>query len=204
VTFVADDSTTRRKVQEKSEPAALIEITAGGATEQVWLRRNDPAYGQTTIPMPGGIMALSCEHGRVPLGYALRLIDFKREVNPGSVGNAAFSSKVRVVDSRRSLDQERIISMNQPLTHGNFTFYQSSFDEAGHGRDISAFSVGYDPGRTLKYCGSLMICLGIAIMFFMRSYFFKSRRLAPIQAPHPVECAALADQRPEKGLRRAA
>jgi hypothetical protein len=39
----------------------------------------------------------------------------------------------------------------------------------------STFSVARDPGRLLKYAGSLMICLGIAMMFYMRAYFFKAR-----------------------------
>ena len=56
--------------------------------------------------------------------------------------------------------------MNQPLTAGNFTVFQSSFDEAGHGRESSTFSVAYDPGRAWKYAGSLTICLGIAMHVF--------------------------------------
>jgi hypothetical protein len=34
--------------------------------------------------------------------------------------------------------------------------------------------VAYDPGRPLKYLGSLMVCLGIATMFYMRAYFFRA------------------------------
>jgi hypothetical protein len=203
VTFTADGSTTRRRGHDKSDPAALVEITAGGTTDQVWLRRNDPAYGRSTITTPSGTMALSFEYGRVPLGFSLGLIDFRREVNPGSAGNAAFSSKMRIVDSRCGLDQERVISMNQPLTQGNLTLYQSSFDEAGHGRETSTFSVAYDPGRTWKYCGSLMICLGIAIMFYMRAYFFKKQGRASVHSPPSVGRTALIGERSQEDLRRA-
>jgi hypothetical protein len=58
--------------------------------------------------------------------------------------------------------------MNEPLSHGKYTFYQSSFQELGGGKSASILSVAYDPGRTLKYLGSLMICLGIGVMFYVK------------------------------------
>jgi hypothetical protein len=42
--------------------------------------------------------------------------------------------------------------------------------------------VAYDPGRPWKYIGSLMICVGIATMFYMRAYFFNgSARVQPVK-----------------------
>lgn len=40
---------------------------------------------------------------------------------------------------------------------------------------LSWLTVNYDPGRGLKYAGSLMIVAGIAAMFYMRVYFFRPR-----------------------------
>ncbi|NQT38703.1 MAG: hypothetical protein HQ581_14495, partial [Planctomycetes bacterium] len=40
----------------------------------------------------------------------------------------------------------------------------------------SVFSMNYDPGRGVKYAGSLMITAGIAIIFYMRKYFHRKRR----------------------------
>lgn len=37
----------------------------------------------------------------------------------------------------------------------------------------SVLTVNYDPGRGWKYAGSFMITTGIAMMFYMRAYFFK-------------------------------
>jgi hypothetical protein len=121
-------------------------------------------------------MLLRYGHGDVSLGFALKLENFHREVNPGGEGNAAFASTVRLIDGDLDLDETREISMNEPLTHRRFTFYQSGFNESGHGKETSVLNVAYDPGRTLKYAGSLMICLGIAVMFYMRAYFFKRSR----------------------------
>jgi hypothetical protein len=175
VTFMAGQAPTNPNDRDKSEPAALVEIRVRDRAVQVWLRRNDPVYGRQTITTPGGELALNYEYGKVPLGFSLKLLDFRRDKNPGDAGNSAFSSRVQVVDSRRGAEREQTISMNEPLTHGKFTFYQSGFDEAGHGKEVSSFNVAYDPGRFLKYAGSLMICLGIAVMFYMRAYFFQAR-----------------------------
>jgi cytochrome c biogenesis protein ResB len=91
-------------------------------------------------------------------------VKFTREMNPGQMGNAAFVSTVQLVDKARGIDERRDISMNEPLTCGKFTFYQSGFDEAS-GQKVSTLSVAYDPGRFLKYLGSLMICAGIALRY---------------------------------------
>ena len=159
--------------KNKPEPAALVEIRCDAGREQVWLQRNDLHYGARKIALPGGPLLVRYGYGQIPLGFALKLADFRREFNPGREGDAAFASTVQLVDAERELNEAHEILMNEPLTHRQYTFYQSGFNESGHGREASVFSVAYDPGRPLKYAGSLMICSGIAIMFYMRAYFFK-------------------------------
>lgn len=61
------------------------------------------------------------------------------------------------------------ISMNEPLKYNGLTFYQSSFQEDPPGRPIaSIFSVNHDPGRPLKYIGSILISLGIIMLFWFK------------------------------------
>jgi hypothetical protein len=158
---------------ELAEPAALVEISSEGQTREAWLQRHDLHYGTQEVALPGGQMLLRFEAAHVPLAFSLKLEKFRREMNPGRQGDAAFVSAVRLIDREHNLDEAREISMNQPLTHRQFTFYQSGFDENGHGQAVSVLNVAYDPGRPLKYAGSLMICLGIALMFYMRAYFFR-------------------------------
>jgi hypothetical protein len=162
--------------KNRPEPAALVEIRSGDAARQVWLQRNDLHYGLRKVIMPEGSLMVRYGYGELPLGFALKLEDFRREVNPGRNGDAAFASQVRVIDEEMEWEESHEISMNEPLTHRRYTFYQSGFNEGEHGRESSVLSVGYDPGRPIKYAGSLMICTGIAIMFYMRAYFFKRGR----------------------------
>ncbi|MHC2067830.1 NHL repeat-containing protein [Bremerella sp. T1] len=53
----------------------------------------------------------------------------------------------------------------------------------------SVFSVNYDPGTALRYWGCLFVIGGIACMFYMRAYFFKTKRTSDPQAKakaHPT------------------
>lgn len=40
----------------------------------------------------------------------------------------------------------------------------------------SVFSVNYDPGTTLRYWGCMLVVGGISCMFYMRAYFFKTKK----------------------------
>jgi hypothetical protein len=162
-----------RQRDPAGEPAARFEILAGGVTQEVWLRRNDPVYGRRLLATASGTLSLSFESSRAPLGFELTLIDFQRRRNPGNIGNASFTSRVRVVDPVRGLTAEHEIAMNQPLTAGRLTLYQSGIDDQQGENPASRFRVAHDPGRAMKYLGGLMVCLGIAIMFYMRAYFFE-------------------------------
>src|SRR5205823_10309339 len=89
----------------------------------------------------------------------------------------------------------RMITMNEPLEHRGYKFYQSNYmelddfdDGSGKAVSLSGFTVGYDPGLPIKYLGSICLATGIFMMFYMRAYFFKPRKQAP--AAKPAEPAA--------------
>ncbi|MFO1095914.1 MAG: cytochrome c biogenesis protein ResB [Planctomycetaceae bacterium] len=172
IAFVPVRHSMGQSGQKAVEPAALVELTVDGHAQQVWMRRNDPVYGQRILQSSAGAIAAQYDLAREPLGFTLELLDFVRDTNPGNVGNAAFSSRVRLVDEQRGIDREQVISMNQPLTYAGHTFYQANFDDTGHGRASSTLSVAADPGRPFKYFGSLLVACGIFLMFYMRAYFF--------------------------------
>jgi hypothetical protein len=39
---------------------------------------------------------------------------------------------------------------------------------------VSTLTANFDPGRAVKYTGCLLVVAGIATMFYMRAYFFKT------------------------------
>jgi len=161
------------KQENQPDAAALIEIKAGGQARQFWLRRNDTERGAARILTPEGQLDVSFGYERRDLDFSLGLTDVEMAMNPGRQGAAAYTSRVRLVDPAAGIDEKRVISMNEPLVHGRYTFYQSGYHPRVQKLDdgwleASTFSIGYDPGRFLKYFGSVMICAGVFVMFYMR------------------------------------
>jgi len=151
------------------EAAALVELTVDGQRRSVWLQRGDSPYSSQSFQTRRGPVFLTLDYETQPLGYSLELQQFDHRTNPGGTGDASVASTVRLVDPAAGLDQMREISLNQPLAYGRFRLYQSGFEAPAHGRAVSVLTAAYDPGRGLKYAGSLMICLGILSMFCRRA-----------------------------------
>jgi hypothetical protein len=152
--------------------AAHVEIAIGNSKKTVWLGRDVPKSQTETFEVGSNPMRAYFTTAQIPLEFSIELVAFQRELNPGKSGNAAYTSVVKIKDEERQVEEERLVAMNEPLAYRGLRFYQSSFRDAGHGKEASIFTVACDPGRPLKYAGSLMICVGIATMFYMRSYFF--------------------------------
>jgi len=203
VTYEASSASSSRKSSDESPPAALVEITSGDKSEQIWLRRGDRTYGQSTLTMPSGVLALSYAASRVPLGFAMKLVEVRRDASPGSADISGNSSIVRVVDPSRHLDEQHVIAVNRPLTHGGFTIYQTDSGKAARER-ASDFLVTRDSGRILKYAGSFAICAGLAFMFVRRGYVRSCRKFAVRPKALSLEHAANSDERQHPPLRRAA
>lgn len=108
----------------------------------------------------------------VSLPFKLKLLKFSKIDYPGSTMPKSYESRVVVSDTQK----ETLISMNEPLEYQGYTVYQSSYEELTNGSFASVFSVNKDPGRGLKYAGSLILCLGIIIFTLMRSRWYLKRR----------------------------
>lgn len=99
----------------------------------------------------------------MPLPFGIELENFAIEYYSGTQSPADYKSIVRIQD--RGEDSTSEISMNNILSHKNYRFYQSSFDEDGRG---SIFAVNYDPlGIPLTYGGYIL--LGISMIWLLVS-----------------------------------
>jgi hypothetical protein len=107
---------------------------------------------------------------QLDLGFDMTLKDFEVGRYQGTMRAATYKSSVDV----QGLGVHEI-SMNEPLKHAGYTFYQASFQEDPQtGRPTaSILSVNYDPGRFLKYFGAFLIVLGAILMFYLGGYFNK-------------------------------
>jgi hypothetical protein len=127
------------------------------------------------VASQGALYYIQFVRRTIDIGFELFLKDFKVGYYPGTNRAMTYSSLVKVGD------EEVLIAMNEPMYKNGYTFYQSSFDNDESGKPVlSVFSVNFDPGRWIKYLGSLMIVLGILSMFYFKPmYSGKSKWLKP-------------------------
>jgi len=143
-------------------PPSAIRVTAGDSS--IWLGLGDRANlmnGSRKITL----LYLPQRH---VLPFGIRLDRFELSHYEGTRNPASYSSKVSVIDAPERSKQDVVISMNEPLTHQGITFYQSSYEDVSPRPTVSIFSVNRDPGRKLKYLGSLLIVLGSMLLFYGR------------------------------------
>jgi cytochrome c biogenesis protein ResB len=93
--------------------------------------------------------------------------------DPGTTKAASYASDVRLKLGPNEISKDTYhISMNEPLKHGGYTFYQASYQMEQGKPPVSVFSVNYDPGRSVKYLGSLLIVIGVMLMFYLNPQYW--------------------------------
>ncbi len=108
---------------------------------------------------------------KITLPFNIFLEKFKIGTDPGTTKAATYESDVIVKDLKNSVEPKANISMNEPMKYGGYTFYQASYSLEEGRPPVSVFAVNFDPGREIKYLGSLIMVLGILTMFYMNPHY---------------------------------
>jgi len=128
--------------------------------QEQWLLMNDTLK----IFSDNAVYIISFGQKRIELDFPVALKSFEMEKYEGIDKAREYKSIVSVPGV-----ENHTISMNEPLKYKGLTFYQASFQQDEMGRPISSvLSVNYDPGRILKYFGSLIVSLGILLLFYFK------------------------------------
>lgn len=150
-------------LQERETPtplttsAALLEFDG----KEHWLLLND----SLRLFTEDAVYLVNYGNRRLDMGFPLQLKKFEVDRYQGTSRAMAYKSLVSVPQVN-----EHEISMNEPLKYGGFTIYQASFQEDPQTQQPTAsiFSVNRDPGRWIKYLGSLIMVVGIIMMFYFK------------------------------------
>ncbi len=150
---------------QNPSPALELEVSDGGQPVQVWLRKHQPL--PETLGDRQYMLAFS--DATVPLGFRLTLKEFTVARYPGSQMPRSYESQVTITDPAIGRDQARVISMNNPTSHGRYTLFQSSYTEGEQGRpDTSILSVSWDPGKWIVFAGYFGIVAGMIWVVVLR------------------------------------
>ena len=146
-------------------PSAILVSTSSNPSDEFWIAEGEQR--QTQLAGKNAVIYFGRQF--VDLPFDLKLEKFSKVDYPGTNTPMSFESLVQV--GKTGVTQK--ISMNDPLKLEGFTIYQASYSISPE-QTLSIFSVNRDPGRSLKYIGSLILGLGIIIITLMRSRVWKA------------------------------
>lgn len=165
----AEDTWDFKDLERPTElSTSAIRVKMNG--KEHWLQQNDVMKFFTDK----SVYIVTYGSKRIDLGFDIQLQKFEIGRYPGTQRAATYQSIVQVDGLG-----EQVISMNEPLKHQGKTVYQASFQEdpATGEPTHSVLSINQDPGRWIKYLGSLIITVGVVWLFYDRRK--TTRRMAP-------------------------
>ncbi|MFA5505929.1 MAG: cytochrome c biogenesis protein ResB [Vulcanimicrobiota bacterium] len=162
-----------KKGQEDKAPGPAIRLSleGGGLDGPIWLERGDI---RKVEDKDGSPVYIGYGYKTVSLPFEIELKEFRVGYDPGTRNAATYESDVVIHNTPHT------IAMNEPYEQGGYKVFQASFDKTADGKDISVFAVANDPGIALKYIGSILLIVGIIIMFY-----FKPKKKAASEIGEP-------------------
>jgi len=150
-----------------------VRIQQNGETLEQWV----PAGWQVTVPTSPGQTMIAYGWKIIPLPIGLELLDFEVKRNEGSDSPAGFRSTLRIVTS----DGDTATGscwMNNPFSYPGawwrtwtgltYKISQASWNPENLGQ--STVQILRDPGWLLKWIGSLLVVIGVFMMFYLQPY----------------------------------
>ncbi|MFH0981543.1 MAG: cytochrome c biogenesis protein ResB [Planctomycetota bacterium] len=150
-------------VRQQREPALLLKLSKAEQTSEMWVQKHAPR------PVTVDGVAYEATYGdkQVPLGFQLTLNRFNIGYYPGGMRPRSFESHITIADLPTGGMQSHVVSMNHPVKHGGYSFYQSSYKQGG-GRTASFLSVSRDPGQPIVFAGYVTMLVGMVVVLGIR------------------------------------
>ena len=172
-----------------------VRIQQDASTIEQWV----PAGWQIAIPTSPAPIQVAYGWKQEQLPIALELLEFEVQRNEGSDSPAGFKSTVRVAD-RDGGTATGQCWMNNPFSYPGvwwrtwtgltYKMSQASWNPENLGQ--STIQILRDPGWLLKWIGSLLICTGIFMLFYLKGFRRPTAGSAPT-APARAQKRELAE-----------
>jgi len=170
--IVAAEAPRTVKDDERDLSSAYVEVQGIEGSLGIWLVSNALPEAQA-LTVNGRSYELVMRQRRFYKQLALTLLDFAHDRYAGTDIPKNFSSRVRLVDLDRKENREVLISMNDPLRHRGFTFYQSGFD---NNDQTTILQVVKNPAMLLPYIACGLVAAGLLVQFSMHLLGFIRKR----------------------------
>jgi len=170
---VREERTSNPRAAADWPDGVRIRIQQGGATFEQWV----PAGWQIAVPTSPEETQIAYGWKTVSLPIGLELLDFEVKRNEGSDSPAGFKSTLRVVTA----DGQTATGscwMNNPFSYPGawwrtwtgltYKISQASWNPENLAQ--STVQILRDPGWLLKWIGSLLVVVGVFMMFYLQPY----------------------------------
>lgn len=161
---------------QENFPGVLLTVRHGSGNAEVLLYGGDVA--PASVPVAGGRLAVSLRRRHYVMPLILSLDDFRAEFHPNTDTPRSFESDVTLRTAQ--FTRRARISMNHPLRHGGYTFYQASYAIDATGRETSTLAVVHNRSRVVPYVGTLVVGVGLAV-HFIQTLVLRGRRRSAAQ-----------------------
>ena len=158
--------------QQDEGSGVCIEVSKGDTKVRRWVVLGN----QERFQLDQGEVSVGFGHRNIPLPFTVALESFEVEHDEGTMNPAGFKSHVIFVDPKNPTPVRRQIWMNHPANFPDYpgvgllgTAYKFS-RASWNPNDLNqtTLQVLRDPGWSLKWIGSLLLCMGIATMFYLK------------------------------------
>jgi hypothetical protein len=171
--FAPANSATVGNLPNEAPEGVRVRVEQDGKTFEQWV----PSGWQTALPTVPRETIVSYGFKTIPLPIGLELLDFQVTRNEGSDTPAGFKSSLRI----STIDADAATGscwMNHPFsfpggwihtwTGLTYKISQASWNPDNLGQ--STVQILRDPGWFLKWIGSLLVVIGVFMMFYLRPY----------------------------------
>jgi hypothetical protein len=186
-TPVKSDKTSTPSATADLPDGVRVRLQQNGETLEQWV----PAGWQVTMPTSPKQIFIAYGWKAVSLPIALELLDFEVKRNEGSDSPAGFKSTLRIFTASGETATGSCW-MNNPFsfpgewwrtwTGWTYKISQASWNPENLGQ--STVQILRDPGWLLKWVGSLLVVVGVFMMFYLQPYR-KQTEGEPITSPEP-------------------
>jgi hypothetical protein len=170
-----------------------VRVQQNGETFEQWI----PAGWQIAVPTPPNQTMMSYGWKLIGLPIGLELLDFEVKRNEGSDSPAGFKSTLRVMTAEGE-NATGACWMNHPFsfpgqwwrTWSGLTYKISQASWNPENLNQSTVQILRDPGWVLKWIGSLLVVIGVFMMFYLQPYRKQT-------VGQPITASSALDQRPK-------
>ena len=159
----------------RRSPALRIRLEAPNSrSASTWVPWGESA----AVSFGAGVARVAFRAPELVVPFRVTLLRFQSKKYPGSSMPATYESRIRVDDPAAGVS-EHLVSMNEPLHHRGYIFFQSSFVEGTPMASI--FSVARAPGLPFVYAGTVLVGAGVAWMFYLKPLLAKRQGRKALQ-----------------------